>query len=773
MRISTEQFFKSAITNIQNGSDQLSETQQKIARGVRILTPSDDPVANAKVVQIQERISITDQYQSNVVVAEGRNEISDNVLNSIDQALQRLRELAIQANSGAVSDDNRRLIASEMRIVMGNLQDLMNTRDGLGGYLYGGFQTDQPPFVERTSGGFDFLGDEGENALQVSSSSRVQIGDSGKNLFVDVRSSSNTVIAKASVNNSSTPGSSISAGTVVDPNKFDLVFPENFVITFNDPQINQNRMTYSVTQLSDGAPVMGTQPPGFLVNVPYEEGGRIEFHGVEFFITGEPQFGDTFIVESTGNQSILNMVDRFARILETTSANDVTLPTQTEVIGRASPGKPNVNTAGNYVAAQAVSVRGPNNSVQTLSINANETGANIATQLSALVGVTAVANPTQSTLDFRNSTLLEGETISFSLNGAIVNAVAGSTAGATYTNIDTALTAALAALPSLSHVNNGNGTFTFTDTAGNDISVEDFAVVDIPRVDLDVLGGFNAGDTVQFTLVGSAGETVNVNYAVATGTVDEFLTQVQADITAQGVAASFSLVQSGGAGSPITLRYLGDTNGNANVQINGFQDGGANNAQLTVTPSTGTLATNQTDGSNVSIISNGANYALVAEESRATVQYQGSLGDPVTLLEGLGDSSSVASRVSISLTPGYSVSSTVESGNGGIVMQEPNIEEVSRNRFLEAVDIFLVDIDNAQENVIRSRAEIGARLNTLREVEDSNEGIIIELKTFLSDLRDLDYAEALTNLNLESFIVEAAQASFVRISQLSLFRLLS
>jgi len=38
-----------------------------------------------------------------------------------------------------------------------------------------------------------------------------------------------------------------------------------------------------------------------------------------------------------------------------------------------------------------------------------------------------------------------------------------------------------------------------------------------------------------------------------------------------------------------------------------------------------------------------------------------------------------------------------------------------------------------------------------------------------SELRDVDYAEAISNLSFQSFVLQAAQQSFAQVSQLSLF----
>ncbi len=772
MRLSTELFFDSSLQNLQKNMFELNKTQLKIATGRNILQPSEDPINNAKMVQLQERQSSIEQYQENITIAENRLTTSESVLGNIVRVLQRARELGIQSDNGSLSEDDHQIIASELRQLTLELKDLMNTTDGLGGYLFGGYQTQQSPFIERNGGGFDYVGDEGVNLIQVASSTFVPVSDPGRDLFVDVNSSRSSVVTRASETNSQSPLGYISSGIIRDQDAFDAAYPENYTITFNDPELNQNRQTFTVTRSSDGSPVLSTSPGGYLVNVPYSDGQTIEFQGVEIAISGSPQTNDVFFVESTTNQSVLNLIDRFSDSLTTLTSSDQTLPISAEVIGRATPGKSNLNTAGNYVAAQTIRVTSENGTIETLTVAQNDPISTVVTGLNAMSGVSASVIPTVATFDISNSTVFEGETISFSINGAAVSATVGANTAATYANLDAAITTALAALPNLSHVNNGDGTYVFTESTGADIGVENFAVVDLPRTDLNILGGITAGDAISFDLIGSAGETVNVSYTAVTGTVDELLSEMQTDITASGSAASFSLTQPGGAGTAIQFRYLGDTNGSSSVRIANFTDAGGNNAQLVATPSSGTQVVNETTAAVTTLLGTGTDFRIEAIESRATAQLTGSIGEAVTLLENNGDSSAVAGRFTYSLAEGYAIDTDVAEANGGLVPDGRTYDEIVRNRFFEAVNIFIDDIERAENAVIQARSEMGSRLNQLTEIEDLNVGTIIELESFISEIRDVDFAQATTDLNFQSFILEASQTTFVRISQLNLFNLL-
>lgn len=81
----------------------------------------------------------------------------------------------------------------------------------------------------------------------------------------------------------------------------------------------------------------------------------------------------------------------------------------------------------------------------------------------------------------------------------------------------------------------------------------------------------------------------------------------------------------------------------------------------------------------------------------------------------------------------------------------------------------LDNLDNTQTRLLEVTSELGARFNTVDGTKELHQDTELVSREILSDLRDLDYAEASTRLSAQTLVLEAAQASFVRVSQLSLF----
>ena len=79
------------------------------------------------------------------------------------------------------------------------------------------------------------------------------------------------------------------------------------------------------------------------------------------------------------------------------------------------------------------------------------------------------------------------------------------------------------------------------------------------------------------------------------------------------------------------------------------------------------------------------------------------------------------------------------------------------------------NLDQALERVVSVRADVGSRLSAIDAATDTREAEAIDLQSLLSDIRDTDYAAAISTLNQQYAGLQAAQAAYTRIAQMSLF----
>ena len=186
MRISSLQAFNNGLQGIQRNYADAMRTQQQISSGNRILTPADDPVASVRLMQLEQQQNMLGQYKGNLSAASGSLAQEEATLNSVNNIMQRVREIAAEAGNGALSQHDRQALATELQEREDELLGLMNTRDARGEYMFSGFQGKTQPFERQPDGSYSYEGDEGQRKLQIGSSLSVAIGDNGKQIFENI-----------------------------------------------------------------------------------------------------------------------------------------------------------------------------------------------------------------------------------------------------------------------------------------------------------------------------------------------------------------------------------------------------------------------------------------------------------------------------------------------------------------------------------------------------------------------------------------------------------
>ena len=81
----------------------------------------------------------------------------------------------------------------------------------------------------------------------------------------------------------------------------------------------------------------------------------------------------------------------------------------------------------------------------------------------------------------------------------------------------------------------------------------------------------------------------------------------------------------------------------------------------------------------------------------------------------------------------------------------------------------LLNLDAALERVVSVRAEVGTRLQAIDTAAEFRDSEAVDLQALVSDIRDVDYASAISKLNQQYTSLQAAQATYSKIAQLSLF----
>lgn len=106
------------------------------------------------------------------------------------------------------------------------------------------------------------------------------------------------------------------------------------------------------------------------------------------------------------------------------------------------------------------------------------------------------------------------------------------------------------------------------------------------------------------------------------------------------------------------------------------------------------------------------------------------------------------------------------------VLNAPVETDSDRARLQNTLNTSMRELDNSLDNVLTVRASVGAKLNELDAVDAVGSNRILNYRQTLSDLVDLDLVEALAEYSLRQVGLQAAQKTFIGLSDLSLFKLI-
>jgi len=301
MRVSTSYFTQRGLTSMLEQQKHLSDIQEQISTGKRLLRPSDDPAGAAQILRLEQALSVTDQHQRNANNALNRISLEEVTLNGVQNSMIRIRELAIQGANPTIGNTDRLALAQEMRERLNEIVSLANTKDANQEYLFSGYQVMTKPFSEAADGSFIYSGDQGQRALQISSGRQIADSDSGKDVFLNTRNGNGTFQVNANPLN--TGNGVFDVGQVTDPTAY---VADTYTITIAGVPGN---LTYDVTGATSGVVI----PPG----TPFSDGSSIQFNGIQTGITGTPVAGDTFTVSPSTTQDLFTSIQKLITALET------------------------------------------------------------------------------------------------------------------------------------------------------------------------------------------------------------------------------------------------------------------------------------------------------------------------------------------------------------------------------------------------------------------------------------------------------------------------
>ncbi|MGG1594081.1 flagellar hook-associated protein FlgL [Terribacillus saccharophilus] len=151
MRITQSMMSNSMLRNLSNSYSDLNKYSEQLSSGKKITKPSDDPVVATKGMSYRTEVRDVAQYKRNLSEAQSWIDNSDSALGNATSALQRLRELTVQASNGTYEEGQRANIAEEVDQLKEQLATIANTQVNEK-YIFNGSATNTAPVTVNEDG---------------------------------------------------------------------------------------------------------------------------------------------------------------------------------------------------------------------------------------------------------------------------------------------------------------------------------------------------------------------------------------------------------------------------------------------------------------------------------------------------------------------------------------------------------------------------------------------------------------------------------------------
>lgn len=227
MRVSTNSLYLNNVSNMLGKQSALYKVQEQLSTLRKVNRPSDDPVAASQILDQTQAKDRIDQFNQNAKAAESSLALSGTSLQAAGDVLQQVRQMAIQAGNTTLTNEDRKMLNSELEGLYKQMLGYANTLDGNGKALFGGSISQTKPYSELQQFGtavaagssiVQYNGDANRQEMMISSARQVPVTDNGQYVFGSIPEGNGLFKLGAG---SPLSNVQVDLGSVVDRAKFD------------------------------------------------------------------------------------------------------------------------------------------------------------------------------------------------------------------------------------------------------------------------------------------------------------------------------------------------------------------------------------------------------------------------------------------------------------------------------------------------------------------------------------------------------------------------
>ena len=180
-RITSSMISRGVLTDLNDVSTRMAQTQRKMSSGKEITRPSDDPFGTGRALGLRTELDGIGQYRRNTTDAEGWTAATDSALRTIGEVTQTARELLLRGANGTLTATERGQIANQIDQLIGTAKEAGNTFFQ-GRALFAGTATTTKPYGTPSDA---YLGDAGDIVRSIGPGIAVIVNARGSDVLGD------------------------------------------------------------------------------------------------------------------------------------------------------------------------------------------------------------------------------------------------------------------------------------------------------------------------------------------------------------------------------------------------------------------------------------------------------------------------------------------------------------------------------------------------------------------------------------------------------------
>jgi flagellar hook-associated protein 3 FlgL len=173
-RITNSMVINTTLTDINAAQLAMDRTEDELSSGKSILEPSDNPVGASRAIELQSTLDGLTSYEHSAEDGNSWLNTASSALSNVDELVQRVHELTLQAASGIENQTDLNAIAGEVEQITEAIKQDANTQYA-GQYVFSGTLTETAPYHQGAEDAYQGNGEAIARAIAPGSSVNISV----------------------------------------------------------------------------------------------------------------------------------------------------------------------------------------------------------------------------------------------------------------------------------------------------------------------------------------------------------------------------------------------------------------------------------------------------------------------------------------------------------------------------------------------------------------------------------------------------------------------